>query len=129
MPIRDELHRFVDVSPDKQLALLGMLLTSSGDPAAPGHRDAATRVRIVAPHPPPREDLHRLVDAIPDDRLAEAVASLEPVMDPVTRALLMAPEDDEPLTEEDLAAIAEARADRAHGDVVKDEDLDREMGW
>ena len=129
MPIRDELHRFVDVSPSKHLALLGMVLTSSGDPAAPGHRDAATRVRIVAPYPPPREDLHRLVDAIPDDRLTEAVANLEPVMDPVTRALLMAPEDDEPLTEEDLAAIAEARADRAHGDVVKDEDLDREMGW
>jgi len=49
-------------------------------------------------------DLHRLVDQVPRHslhlvaRLVEAVLSEE---DPVARALDVAPEDDEPLTEED----------------------------
>lgn len=52
-----------------------------------------------------REDLHRLVDALPDDRLAWA-------------ALDLAPYDDEPVTAEDRAAMAEAEADWREGRTV-----------
>lgn len=52
-----------------------------------------------------REDLHRLVDALPEDRLAWA-------------ALDLAPYDEEPVTAEDRAAMAEAEADWREGRTV-----------
>lgn len=61
------------------------------------------------------KQLHRMVDELPDWLLAEAEQALEPLRaapdDPVVRALMEAPEDDEPLTAEDIAAIEEARED------------------
>ena len=49
-----------------------------------------------------REDLHRLVDALPEDRLAWA-------------AIDLAPYDDEPVSAEDRAAIAEGERSYADG--------------
>jgi hypothetical protein len=71
-----------------------------------------------------RERARELLDAVPDDRLSEAAAALEPLIDPMLAVLLNAPEDDEPLTDEDLAAIAEGKADVERGDVVRWEDYD-----
>lgn len=65
-----------------------------------------------------RDEVRALVDAIPDDRLPAARDALEQLTDPVLLAFLNAPEDDEPLTDEDLAAIAEAKADIAAGRTV-----------
>ena len=65
-----------------------------------------------------RDELRALVDAIPDDRLLAAREALERLTDPVLLAFLNAPEDDEPLTDEDLAAIAEGRADIDAGRTV-----------
>jgi hypothetical protein len=71
-------------------------------------------------------DLHRLVDQVPRHslhliaRLVEAVLSEE---DPVARALDNAPEDDEPITEEDLRDLDEAMGAAREGDLVSDEDL------
>ena len=72
-----------------------------------------------------RDELRALVDAIPEERLDDARAALAPLADPVYLAFLNAPEDDEPLTDEDLAAIAEAKADVARGDVVSHEEAER----
>jgi hypothetical protein len=66
-----------------------------------------------------------MVDAIPDDRLPAARATLARLVDPVLLAFLTAPEDDEPLTDEDLAAIEEGRADIERGDVVSLEEVER----
>lgn len=65
-----------------------------------------------------RDDLRTMLDAIPDERLPAARKALARLTDPVLLAFLNAPEDDEPLTDEDLAAIAEAEADIARGDTV-----------
>ncbi len=71
-------------------------------------------------------DLHRLVDQVPRHslhliaRLVEAVLSEE---DPVARALDNAPEDDEPITDEDLRDLDEAMGAAREGDLVSDEDL------
>lgn len=71
-------------------------------------------------------DLHRLVDQVPRHslhliaRLVEAVLSEE---DPVARALDNAPEDDEPITKEDLRDLDEAMGAAREGDLVSDEDL------
>src|SRR4051794_15666902 len=71
-----------------------------------------------------RDDLHTLLDSIPEDRLPAIREALEKLSDPVLLAFLTAPEDDEPLTDEDIAAIKEARAEIARGDVVAWEDYD-----
>jgi len=49
-------------------------------------------------------------------------------LNPVTLSLLNAPVDDEPLTEEDLKAIAEADEDIRRGDVMTTEELKRRLG-
>ncbi len=63
-----------------------------------------------------REKIHELVDALPE-------SEMEPVLDfvvsrssdPLLRALAAAPEDDEPWTEEDQAALDDSRAEVAAG--------------
>ncbi len=67
-----------------------------------------------------REKLHSLVDALPEGELLPAERFLEylrdRVEDPVLKAFMEAPIDDEPLTEEDLKAIAEAEEAIARGE-------------
>lgn len=75
-----------------------------------------------------RHQLHQLIDAIPDDRLPALEAAIEPLTDPVARAVMLAPEDDEPLTAEDIEALREAKDDIARGNVVSHKDIKREFG-
>jgi hypothetical protein len=70
-----------------------------------------------------RDELHTILDSIPEDRLSAAREALAALADPVLLALLSAPEDDEPLTDEDLEALAEARAERERGELVLLDDL------
>lgn len=75
-------------------------------------------------------DLHRLVDQVPRHslhlvaRLMEAVLAEE---DPVARALENAPIDDEPVTDEDIAAIEEADEAARRGELISHEDLMAEL--
>ena len=48
--------------------------------------------------------------------------------DPVLRAFLNAPEDDEPESEEERAAVEEAYEDIARGEVLSHEELKRKLG-
>ncbi len=67
-----------------------------------------------------RAALHHLVDDLPEAMWSEAERYLRGLTttDPVLRALLLAPLDDEPLSPEEEAAIAEGEADLARGDVI-----------
>src|SRR5689334_10796568 len=65
-----------------------------------------------------RDELHTILDAIPDDRLNAAREALAQLADPVVLAALNAPLDDEPLTDEDVEALAEARAERERGGTI-----------
>jgi hypothetical protein len=65
-----------------------------------------------------RAELHTILDSLPEDRLEAAREALAALADPVLLALLSAPEDDEPLTDEDLQAIAEGEEDRKHGRTI-----------
>jgi hypothetical protein len=73
-----------------------------------------------------RETLHCLIDELPETTFAQAEYVLNlvrdlankpptpiPPDDPLRLAALSAPEDDEPLTAEDIAAIEEAEAEMA----------------
>jgi hypothetical protein len=55
-----------------------------------------------------RQHAHEIIDHIPESQLSTAVGLLEKILDPVTLALLNAPIDDEPVTEQEKLAIAEA---------------------
>jgi len=93
-----------------------------------------------------RDDLHRLVDHLGEGDLTAAQAFLEfltsrqrqgtgPAMavearepsDPIMRAFLDAPEDDEDLSPDEIAAIAAGKADVAAGDVVSFEEVERRL--
>jgi hypothetical protein len=65
-----------------------------------------------------RQQLDQLIDELPAEAVHAVALSLEFVLirqrlnvpDPVLQAFMDAPDDDEPVTAEDLAALAEARA-------------------
>jgi hypothetical protein len=58
-----------------------------------------------------REDLHKLVDQIPEADVAAARKILRSLVDPVELALLAAPMDDEPDSEEERAAVEKSLSD------------------
>lgn len=67
-----------------------------------------------------RERLHALVDVLPDEEVHTALRFVEFLKvlpeDPVTRALRLAADDDEPVMDDDLAAIREAEKAFERGD-------------
>jgi len=73
-----------------------------------------------------------LIERMPEERLIEVIRLIEG-MAPATHAQLRAgwdtlPEDDEPLTQEDLAALARARAARDRGEKgITHEEMGRRM--
>jgi hypothetical protein len=78
----------------------------------------------------PKERLHQLVDELSDD---EAAATLRLIdrrhADPLLRAIADAPEDDEPFTDDDEAAIVEVEADKAAGiPAIAFEEVQRKYG-
>lgn len=78
-----------------------------------------------------RATLHTLVDALPEEDLATAgrlLAGLAATADPVQRALLLAPLDDEPDAEDEDGGLTEARREAARGEGVSTEELRRELG-
>ena len=76
-----------------------------------------------------RAELHEILDNLPDERLDEARRRLaELVDDPVLRALMLAPIDDEPLTDEERAKIDEGKAAYRRGEWISDDELARRLG-
>jgi hypothetical protein len=49
-------------------------------------------------------------------------------LDPVTLALMNVPVSEEPLTDDDIAAIGQAKADARNGRLISSEGLRRELG-
>jgi hypothetical protein len=78
-----------------------------------------------------RDGLHRLIDELPESELEAAerfLNYLRAMTDPVLRALLEAPPDDEPETDEERQAVQEAREELARGEVRTLEEVRRELG-
>jgi hypothetical protein len=78
-----------------------------------------------------RDTLHRLLDELPESELAAAerfLHYLRTMADPVLRALLEAPLDDEPETDDERQAVQEAREELARGEVRTLEEVRRELG-
>jgi hypothetical protein len=65
-----------------------------------------------------RDHVHALVDRLPPVQLAALEGLLKSMLDPLSRKLALAPVDDEPFTEEDRLAVAEADDWRKHNDPI-----------
>jgi hypothetical protein len=76
-----------------------------------------------------RERLHAILDELPDDMLDAVEAAISDLTEPPYRPLSEAPDDDEPLTDEDLEAIREGREEYARGESITNDELRRKMGW
>ena len=77
-----------------------------------------------------RETLHKLVDLLPESEWEAARRALEERFskhDPVLRAFLNAPEDDEPESEEERAAVAEAYKELKSGKGLSHEDVKKRL--
>jgi LmbE family N-acetylglucosaminyl deacetylase len=75
-----------------------------------------------------KEKLREQVEAFSEEEAAEALRVLELRRDPVVVAFRDAPLDDEPLTREEEAALAEADRDIAAGRTISLQELKRELG-
>ena len=78
-----------------------------------------------------RERLHRLVDEMHEGELETVETFIDFVHergDPVLRALLNAPYDDEPVTDEERAAVQEGLDALEAGDVYTMEEVEEELG-
>lgn len=76
-----------------------------------------------------RERLRELLDALPDDRLDEAEAAIAALTTPPFRPLTDIPEDDEPVTDEDLEAIREGHEEYLRGETISGDAIRREFGF
>jgi hypothetical protein len=56
-----------------------------------------------------RQHAHLLIDRLPESQLSALVGLLETIIDPVAAALRTAPLDDEEETDEERAAVEQAR--------------------
>ena len=78
-----------------------------------------------------KRQIKDLIDGMPPDELLvikRFVQYVRDMEDPFLRNLAEAPWDDEPLTEEDIAAIKEAKEDIAAGRLIPAEELYKELG-
>jgi hypothetical protein len=76
---------------------------------------------------PRRERLQALVDALPEGELANVEQLLESfaTADPSLRAALLAPVDDEPLSDAEITSIERSKRAIARGEYVADDIGDR----
>ena len=79
-----------------------------------------------------KDDLHRLVDALPEQELHAALRYMEYLRDvdsdQFVRALMEAPEDDEPLTAEEAEGAEEAWQEYLRGEARPWEEVRKELG-
>jgi len=75
-----------------------------------------------------RQHVHQMVDRLTPDELAALEKQLESKLDPFSEKLANAPIDDEPVTEEERKAIAEAEEWLNHNEPVPMKDILAEFG-
>jgi len=78
-----------------------------------------------------KDDLHRLDDALPEQELHAALRYMEYLRDvgsdEFVKALMEAPEDDEPMTAEEAEGADEAWQEYLRGEAITAEEAKREL--
>jgi hypothetical protein len=77
-----------------------------------------------------RRQAHSLLDAIPDEKIVAARSLLEKLVDPVSRAIADAPDDDEPESKEERLKVIASKAWLAEhpGHEITEEEILGEFG-
>lgn len=75
-----------------------------------------------------RQEAHALLDMLPADKLNAVRSLLEVMVQPLTRPLALAPEEEEEATPGTAAALDRARASLARGEGIPHEEILREFG-
>ena len=75
-----------------------------------------------------RHHIHALIDQLPPVQLAAVETLLHSMLNPLSRKLALAPIDDEPFTEEDRQAVAEADEWSKHNALIPMEEALSEFG-
>jgi hypothetical protein len=75
-----------------------------------------------------RRQAHAYLDRLPPEQLSAVRSLLEAMLDPVSRAVANAPIEDEPISEEEEGAVAEAREWLKHNQPIPHEELLAEFG-
>jgi hypothetical protein len=79
-----------------------------------------------------REEVRKLVDEVPDAELHAAARYLQYLRDQgdaLLKVLVNAPEDDEPVSDDEPAAIEEAMEDVRAGRVYTLDEVEKDLGW
>jgi hypothetical protein len=79
-------------------------------------------------NPDTRHHVHALVDQLPPVQLAAVATLLRSMLDPLSMKLALAPIDDEPFTEEDRQAVAEADEWSKHNQPIPMEEVLADFG-
>ena len=79
--------------------------------------------------PVARQRAHELIDCLPDAQISALVGLLNTIIDPVAAALRDAPDDDEPISEEEERAVAESREWFKHNPGIPFEQVVAELGF
>jgi hypothetical protein len=75
-----------------------------------------------------KQKAHVMLDLLAPEKLAAVIGLLEVMLDPVARAIANARIDDEPVTEEEEKALAEAREWLKHNNGIPHEQVLAELG-
>jgi ethanolamine utilization microcompartment shell protein EutL len=71
---------------------------------------------------------HELIDRMAPEQVSAVVTLIEVMLDPLSRSLAHAPDDDEPLTEQEAREAAEAKASLSRGEGIAHEEVLAEFG-
>jgi hypothetical protein len=75
-----------------------------------------------------KEQLRERIETLTEREAERTLRLLDDLRDPLSKFLDAAPLDDEPVTPEEEAAVAEAEADIAAGRTVSLDEIKRELG-
>lgn len=75
-----------------------------------------------------KQHAHKLIESLAPSQIPAAIGMLERLLDPVSRAIANAPVDDQPITEEEVRELEEARASIARGEGIPHEEILAEFG-
>lgn len=75
-----------------------------------------------------RERLHELLDHLPEDLLDDAEAAIVALATPPHCPPSEAPEDDEPITDEDVAALREGHEEYLRSELIPHDQAMHEIG-
>ena len=79
-------------------------------------------------HENPKQQAHELIERLAPSQVSAVVGLLQAMLDPVASAIAKAPIDDEPVTEEERQAVAEAKEWLRHNSGIPFEEVLADFG-